>query len=1016
MASESKSKDDGRIGQLEARVAHSFKHVKADKFRKSFYSPENMCAAGAAAWQRVHCVPRVVGVLSCAGGAARARAAALFRQVDTPPPPPPSRACSDAICGFLDNPAARVLYFVTDNVNATPRLPKRLPPKGKTVIVFKTAPEVVMPDMMTSHLLVSELQGGMLEHVERTLTDVWLPLLSNPANQAGWGEVASLEVVTLMHRLLSRVSIVIGQTSGRPFLPLPPVDANAKQKERVQLLEGAVITWSEQIKNVLLQDSELLLRQGMHPTPDVEIEFWKAKAGALNAIFEQLQSERVRKVLSYLDEVKSTYCSTFAKLCRDAFAARLEANDNVKYLRTLESLFYKLNHADSFPNLTELFKPIMHIVLLIWKNSRFYNTTPRLVVLIVEISNAIINQATGYVNGRQIFDLIEADDSTTAMGHLQTTIQVCEAFKATYFEYKATANAECPTNKWRVQHSALFVRLNAFLERCQDVLELTQTIVQFSRLSKIDVGGTKGLALTASVLLVHRDFESALAAFKAVPYDIMDVRRTEFDDDCHAFRNRVKELERRLGAIVTQAFDDCASIRAKFQLMDTFEGLLERPTLQDEVEKRSISLVQLYGADLKVVQELFFVDRDAPPISCNLPPIAGALTWCRALKGRIVQPMDKLRGMSRAILEREETKDVVNTFHIIISSLDDYENQKIEEWGSDVERSSQAKLKLPLLARHTDPGSGRRDLLRVNFDPVLVKLLREAKYFLLLDLAVPESALAIYKKAEEYRRQSGNLDLIVNMYNSMLLELLPVEAPLMQSYFVRISQVIIAGLSDITWKSAGKGVDEYIAECQRCVKSAHEVLFALKRNLGEIQAQLNKWSARPLFAPRKQTPKPSSPAEFNSAHEALKKMRYAEMKTGGADIDRKLKDSMALLKVQKTAREWRGYVDFVNDVVVDGLVRVVVTSLSHLQEALNPTEPHPLLCVTLNLRGSHVQFMPTIVPSDRGGEDEGPVRSVRGIVDAWVQSFFGVGTLFARLDDANGRYSKVRARRFVVTR
>ena len=43
--------------------------------------------------------------------------------------------------------------------------------------------------------------------------------------------------------------------------------------------------------------------------------------------------------------------------------------------------------------------------------------------------------------------------------------------------------------------------------------------------------------------------------------------------------------------------------------------------------------------------------------------------------------------------------------------------------------SSHAKLKLPLLVRSNDTR-----LITVNFDPALVKLLREVKHFLLLGL------------------------------------------------------------------------------------------------------------------------------------------------------------------------------------------------------------------------------------------------------------------------------------------
>ncbi len=72
-----------------------------------------------------------------------------------------------------------------------------------------------------------------------------------------------------------------------------------------------------------------------------------------------------------------------------------------------------------------------------------------------------------------------------AVTKLRTLIMVIGHFKNTYFDYKAKANAECPRNPWKMQNSSLFVRLDAFLERCHDVLDLTQTIVQFSKLEKV---------------------------------------------------------------------------------------------------------------------------------------------------------------------------------------------------------------------------------------------------------------------------------------------------------------------------------------------------------------------------------------------------------------------------------------------------------------------------------------------------------------------------------------------------
>jgi len=153
--------------------------------------------------------------------------------------------------------------------------------------------------------------------------------------------------------------------------------------------------------------------------------------------------------------------------------------------------------------------------------------------------------------------------------------------------------------------------------------------------------------------------------FTLVKYEIMDIEKKQFDDDFYRFRCRIKELERRLASILTQGFDDCDTIVGKFKLLDSFEGLLNRPIIQDELEKKHITLLELYKKDLKTVQSIFLegkalVDKidERAPIPNNLPPIAGALNWTSGLLERIKEPMDRLQGLSQSIQDREEYKDV----------------------------------------------------------------------------------------------------------------------------------------------------------------------------------------------------------------------------------------------------------------------------------------------------------------------------------------------------------------------
>ena len=65
---------------------------------------------------------------------------------------------------------------------------------------------------------------------------------------------------------------------------------------------------------MLKQDPESALKGDKHPDPLVEIDFWKNKSDNLNAICEQLNSERIKKVLKFLEQNKSTYTGPFSKL------------------------------------------------------------------------------------------------------------------------------------------------------------------------------------------------------------------------------------------------------------------------------------------------------------------------------------------------------------------------------------------------------------------------------------------------------------------------------------------------------------------------------------------------------------------------------------------------------------------------------------------------------------------------------------------------------------------------------
>ena len=102
----------------------------------------------------------------------------------------------------------------------------------------------------------------------------------------------------------------------------------------------------------------------------------------------------------------------------------------------------------------------------------------------------------------------------------------------------------------------------------------------------IVIGGTKGKQLSESLSTIFEEFKEVVDNFKKIKYNIMDVNQMKFNDDFHFFKARMKELDKRLGSVIAQSFEDNDSLMSRIKLLDSFEEILERNLIEEEVLKK----------------------------------------------------------------------------------------------------------------------------------------------------------------------------------------------------------------------------------------------------------------------------------------------------------------------------------------------------------------------------------------------------------------------------------------------
>lgn len=93
--------------------------------------------------------------------------------------------------------------------------------------------------------------------------------------------------------------------------------------------------------------------------------------------------------------------------------------------------------------------------------------------------------------------------------------------------------------------------------------------------------------------------------------------------------------------------------------------------------------------------------------------------------------------------------------------------------------------------------AGAPPLVHVNFDPELVKLLREVHDFLLLPslpAPIPEAALSIFERDEAFRAHVASLELVASSFNNVNASVLPVERPLVAGMLAAAESALRKGV------------------------------------------------------------------------------------------------------------------------------------------------------------------------------------------------------------------------------
>ncbi|KEG12669.1 dynein heavy chain [Trypanosoma grayi] len=883
---------------------------------------------------------------------------------------------------FLDTADARHLYVYQ---LSSGMLAARIEPpdelKKKGIYFTKTKRERVSDDQhMKGTVVFGDLCPDALSGLNAMTRNVYAQLIKREKrNVSQVPDVAVAELMDDTNGLLAQMLVTLGLSQGKTLLPMPPVQLPSRvsdgpfDAEFLYQLESTIIAWTAQIRSAIESSpgemTEGSAGKGSLPGPLDEIAFWKSKADNLANLDEQLYSVKALKILVILKKAESSYYAPFSQLMNELKEAATEARDNYRFLKPIEPEFEAM--CPSFSGHIEFtqlatsgtFKRLFHYLYLLWTQSGFYNTSTRLVVLLREMCNDLIGMAAEHVNVEEFAKGFEKKDAITRLGE---TLAICGQFKASYFHYKSYVSTVA--RPWKFQNAAFFSRLDVFLERCHDLLDIMETAVLFDKMENIKVGGAESLLHTKEAEEIKTEFDEAHLKFFGVEYNLLDVDETRFDSDYSIFRAKIRELERRLSAILVTTVDDAKAISEVFKAVDTFDGFTDRAAVQQEWSKKQKAVLDCFHQDLLTAQEAFY-QGDSAGFYPNIPPLAAAVVRCNALLDRINESHTRVSELSPAVLESESGKETMELYEKLKGNLEETIRQKYEAWCADVGSISVEKLKLPLLEM------GRGNNLKVNFDPALVKTLREVYYLEVMNsfdtrdrqkLDVPTDVQAVFEKRETYRSQTMKLDYVCSTYNNFMSSLRQEdERPLIQAELDAFEHTITQGMTEVRWHD-GNEVDSFIEVALQKVNAIDRVVTTFHANVQHMVDSLEEYRKNDKLLPLNRTEgaKTMTEHELKKCLEEHSKNRHRDIAVRGKHIHKlleesfeavnRLKDSEGSPRITEDSEAWEKYVRYVDGVVKKAISDAVIYSLTCIRnqvdaEWITENEGIPLVEVRLCL-------------------------------------------------------------------
>ncbi|BFZ13509.1 hypothetical protein BsWGS_16546 [Bradybaena similaris] len=668
---------------------------------------------------------------------------------------------------------------------------------------------------------------GLLHAVEHVLSNVYIPALKKLGN--GWDQLFNQDGegirTEFLNSLDSFVSVLVGaQESLEEKVTLKPCEtydlnkvntiadyqSAANSTETLEKIEDCMKTWIRQIEQVLAE-SEQMRREADDIGPRAELEHWKKRMSKFNYLVDQIKGHDVKAVLGILHTARSKLIKTWQELDRRITDTANEAKDNVRFLYTLEKLCDPLYSSDPVGMLDGI-PALINAIRMVHSISRYYNTSERMTSLFVKITNQMITACKAYIRVNKV-ETIWTQPTPVVREKLTACIRLNEEYQKHFHKTKAKLETTPSERPFDFSEMYIFGKFDTFTRRLKKILEMFDTIDKYSHLSESKIEGME---------LMAGKFALSVTQIRKKPYDFLDQRKMDFDQDYDEFRRQISELHTAIVTFMDSKFEKINSTHHALILLRKFE-LLELDNLG--VQEKYNRILQYYSRDIDMVSRIYQKQKNDPPLDRDHPPIGGKISWARQLFRRIQVPMEVFQRCG-TLLHGSDAKKIVKNYNKVAKVLLEFEMLYHRGWLRQME-AVKSSLQASLLVRHPETKE-----LFVNFDFQIFTMIKEANHMFHLGLDIPPVAKSMRARECEYKNIYSALTMMLEENRRVRGKIPAAFEALMGLHLAKVDDVIEPGLTMLTWTSVK--IPDFIQDVYRALGEL-ELLVDRARDVTECR-------------------------------------------------------------------------------------------------------------------------------------------------------------------------------------